>query len=225
LSAYGRLYEVDARLRPTGRSGVLAMSLAEFSRYFAEGVGQLWERQSLCKARVVCASEEMTTKTEEAVALAAFDHPWSAGHAEEIRQMRRRLEGTTEGANLKRGPGGIVDIEFLVQMLQLKHGRDLDTVRTPNTLKGLRALRKAGLLAEDDARFLTDSYRFLRILEGRLRLMNLTDQDKLPEDPTELTKLSHLLKWPSGGALLVDFERYLAGTRKRFDRVFDAETQ
>jgi hypothetical protein len=55
--------------------------------------------------------------------------------------------------------------------------------------------------------------------------MNQTDQSKLPEDPTELTKLSHLLRWPSGGALLVDFERYLAATRKCFDRVFDAETQ
>ena len=225
LSAYGRLYEVDARLRPTGRSGILATSLAEFSRYFAEGNGQLWERQALCKGRVVCASEQMEAKTAAAVARAAFDHPWSAADAEGIRQMRRRMQGTAEGANLKRGPGGIVDIEFLVQMLQLKHGRRLETVRTPNTLRALRALRKAGLLADDDARFLTDSYRFLRILEGRLRLMNLTDQNKLPDDPTELTKLSHLLRWPSGGALLVDFERYLAETRKCFDRLFDAEAR
>ena len=116
-----------------------------------------------------------------------------------------------------------MDIEFLVQMLQLKHGHDVEAVRTPNTLKGLKALSRAGLLTGEDARFLTDSYRFLRILEGRLRLMNQVEQSKLPEDPTELTKLSHLLRWPSGGALLVDFERYLAGTRERFDRVFDAE--
>jgi len=223
LSAYGRLYEVDARLRPTGRSGVLATSLPEFSRYFAEGDGQLWERQALCKARVVCASEEMTAKTQDAVARAAFDHPWSGTDAEGIRQMRRRLEETAKGPDLKRGPGGIVDIEFLVQMLQLKHGHDTKAIRTPNTLKGLRALSKAGLLPDEDARFLTDSYRFLRILEGRLRLMNLTEQSRLPDDPTELTKLSHLLRWPSGGALLVDFQRYLDGTRERFDRIFDAE--
>jgi [glutamine synthetase] adenylyltransferase / [glutamine synthetase]-adenylyl-L-tyrosine phosphorylase len=225
LSAYGRLYEVDARLRPTGRSGVLATSLAEFARYFAKGDGQLWERQSLCKARVVCASENMAGVTQDAIARAAFEHPWSAADADGIRQMRQRLAAKATGGNLKRGPGGIVDIEFLVQMLQLKHGHDAEGVRTPNTLMGLRALNKAGFLAEEDARFLTDSYRFLRILEGRLRLMNLTDQNKLPEDPTELTKLSHLLKWPSGGALLVDFERYLKGTRERFDRVFDAESQ
>ena len=223
LSAYGRLYEVDARLRPTGRSGVLATSLAEFSRYFAEGDGQLWERQSLCKSRVVCTSEKMAALTQDAVARAAFDHPRSTADADGIRQMRRRLEETAKGPNLKRGPGGIVDIEFLVQMLQLKHGHELEEIRTPNTLKGLRRLSKAGLLADEDARFLSDSYRFLRILEGRLRLMNLTEQSRLPEDPTELTKLSHLLKWPSGGALLVDFERFLNGTRERFDRAFDAE--
>ncbi|MDI9446680.1 MAG: hypothetical protein QM844_21165, partial [Planctomycetota bacterium] len=107
--------------------------------------------------------------------------------------------------------------------LQLKYGRDDATIRTPNTLEGLRALHRAGLLAEDDWRFFTESYQFLRTLEGRLRLMNMTDQSRLPEDPTELTKLSHLLRWPSGGALLVDFERCLAGTRERFDRIFDAQ--
>ena len=165
----------------------------------------------------------MTAKTQDAVARAAFDHPWSGTDAEGIRQMRRRLEETAKGPDLKRGPGGIVDIEFLVQMLQLKHGHDTKAIRTPNTLKGLRALSKAGLLPDEDARFLTDSYRFLRILEGRLRLMNLTEQSRLPDDPTELTKLSHLLRWPSGGALLVDFQRYLDGTRERFDRIFDAE--
>lgn len=224
LSAYGRLYEVDARLRPTGKSGTLATSLTEFSRYFAEGDGQLWERQSLCKARVVCTSEAMRVMTQAALASAAFDHPWSGADAESIRQMRRRLEETAKKPDLKRGPGGIVDIEFLVQMLQLKHGNEQKGIRTANTLRGLRLLSKAGLVADDDARFLTDSYRFLRILEGRLKLMNLTEQNRLPEDPTELTKLSHLLRWPSGGALLVDFERYMTGTRERFDRVFDAES-
>ena len=113
LSAYGRLYEVDARLRPTGRSGMLATSLNEFARYFASGDGQLWERQALCKARVVCASKDMARRTSATVADAAFHHPWEPADAEAIRQMRHRLEATASGANLKRGPGGIVDIEFL----------------------------------------------------------------------------------------------------------------
>ncbi len=223
LSQYGRLYEVDARLRPTGKSGTLATSLEEFARYFAEGDGRLWERQALCKARVVYGSPRMARSATRAVRRAAFDYPWRPGDAAEIRRMRHRLEQSAGERNLKRGPGGIVDIEFLVQMLQLKYGRDCPAVQTPNTLAALEALHQAGHLAEDDCRCFTNSYRFLRTVEGRLRLMNFANQSKLPEDPTELTKLSHLLRWPSGGALLVDFERDLRQTRQRFDRIFDAQ--
>jgi glutamate-ammonia-ligase adenylyltransferase len=226
LSAYGRLYEVDARLRPTGRSGALATSLDEFARYFAEGDGQLWERQALCKARVVFGSERLARQVDSVIAKAAFDHRWSRNDADEIRRMRRRLEETTAGSaqkDLKRGPGGIVDVEFLVQMLQLKHGRRTAKIRTPNTLSALRALEKAGHLAEDDYQFFTSSYRFLRTLEGRLRLMNSTARDELPDDPTELAKLAQLMRSADTESLLADLEKYTRETRQRFDRIFDAE--
>jgi glutamate-ammonia-ligase adenylyltransferase len=154
---------------------------------------------------------------------AAFDHRWSGAHAEAIRQMRHRLEETAAGGNLKRGPGGIVDIEFLVQMLQLKHGRRNVRVRSPNTLVALVALARAGALPQADAEFLAQSYRFLRTVEGRLRLMNSTARDRLPEDPTELAKLAHLLRAPSGDAVLADFDRYTRETRERFNRIFDKE--
>jgi glutamate-ammonia-ligase adenylyltransferase len=222
LSAYGRLYEVDARLRPTGRSGVLATSLEEFARYFAEGHGQLWERQALCKARVVVGSPRFSTRTMGAVNRAGFDHEFRPADADEIRRMRRRLEETAGGGNLKRGPGGIVDVEFVVQMLQLKYGRRTTEVRTPNTLAALETLHEAGYLSIEDFEFFTESYCFLRSLESRLCLTNFSSSsDQLPRDPTELGRLSHLLRWPSRGALLVDFERYLAETRRRFDRIFD----
>ncbi|NUQ61723.1 MAG: bifunctional [glutamate--ammonia ligase]-adenylyl-L-tyrosine phosphorylase/[glutamate--ammonia-ligase] adenylyltransferase [Pirellulales bacterium] len=225
LSAFGRLYEVDARLRPTGKSGALATSLEEFSRYFAEGDGQLWERQALCRARVVYGSPETALRTMAAVGRAAFDHPWRREDVEQIRRMRHRMEETAAEGNLKLGPGGIVDIEFLAQMLQLKHGRCNLEVRTPNTLAALGALHRARCLDSGDYHFLRESYRFLRTLEARLRLMNITARDKLPEDPTELTKLAHLLRCPSSGELLVDFDRYTRETRRRFDRIFDAEAR
>ena len=76
LSAQGRLYEVDARLRPTGKSGSLAMTLGEFSRYYAEGSGQLWERQALCKARPVYGSPRTRRAAMAAVQRAAFGHRW-----------------------------------------------------------------------------------------------------------------------------------------------------
>ena len=223
LSGYGRLYEVDARLRPAGRSGMLATSLDEFERYFAEGRGQLWERQALCKARVVAGSDRVAQAAMAAVGRAAFEHPWRPADAEEIRGMRRRLEETARGDDLKRGPGGIADIEFVVQMLQLKHGRGTPEVRTPNTLSALAALHEAGHLAGEDIEFFTASLRFLRTLEGRLRLMNITARGKLPEDPTELAKLAHLLRYADSEALLADFEEYARETRRRFDRIFDAE--
>ena len=223
LGPHGRLYAVDVRLRPSGKSGALAVSLDEFARYFAEGAGQLWERQALCKARVVAASSPVTEVTAAAIGRAAFDHPWRPSDAGEVRRMRRRLEETVEQDNLKRGPGGIVDIEFLVQMLQLKHGRDHPGVRIPSTLSALVALHEAGHLTDEDFPFLSRSYRFLHTLEGRLRLMNFTARDQLPEDPTELAKLAHLLQYPSGEALLADFDKYTRQTRQRFDRIFDAE--
>ena len=122
LGPFGRLYEVDARLRPTGKSGALAVSFDALARYFAEGAAQLWERQALCKARPVFGSEAARRQAMEIVWAAAYGTPWRAEFATEIRSMRMRLEDTASKRNLKRGPGGTVDTEFLVQMLQLKHG-------------------------------------------------------------------------------------------------------
>jgi glutamate-ammonia-ligase adenylyltransferase len=225
LGPLGRLYEVDARLRPTGKSGALATSLDEFTRYFTSGTGQLWERQALCKARVVIGPPRAAKAAMAAVAQAAFAHPWHANDAAEVRRMRHRMEDTAGGANLKRGPGGLVDIEFLVQMLQLKHGRRMPSVCVPNTLLALAALDDAGCLATEDFTFFSEAYRFLRTLEGRLRLLNSASRSHLPEEPTELAKLSQLLRCPSSEALLADFDRHLRGTRQRFDRIFDAESR
>ncbi len=142
LGPYGRLYEVDPRLRPTGRSGALATSLAEFSRYFNSAQGQLWERQALCKARVVFASPTATARAGAAIREAAFAQPWSPGDAETIWQMRQKLEAKATPGSLKSGPGGMIDIEFLVQMLQLKHGARVPAIAVPGTLDALDAAGK-----------------------------------------------------------------------------------
>ena len=110
--------------------------------------------------------------------------------------MRRRLEDVAFAGDLKRGPGGLVDIEFLVQMLQLKHARGNPTLRVPNTLAALRRPYKADLLSVDDFEFFDVSYRLLRTIESRLRLMNSTARDQLPQDPVELHKLASLLHYP-----------------------------
>ena len=222
LSAHGRLYEVNARLRPTGKSGSLAMTMGEFARYYAAGSGQLWERQALCKARPVYGSPRTRRMAMAAVERAVFGHRWRRKDAGEIREMRRRLEATVGAGDLKRGPGGIVDIEFFVQMLQLQHARRNPGLRTANTLAALGALTEAGLLGAEEHAFFDSSYRLLRTIESRLRLLNSTARDQLPQNPLELNKLAHLLRYSSGDALMGDYESTTRQIRERFNGAFDA---
>ena len=183
LGPFGRLYEIDPRLRPTGRAARWPPASAEFSQYFAEGQGQLWERQALCKARVVfappggAAARRWRRSTKPRIAPL-----WQAGDAEIVQEMRRRMERTAPSGNMKRGPGGLVDIEFLVQMLQLKYGHDDPSLRVAGTFEALSALHAAGHMSRDDYEFFNDSYRFLRTLQARLRLMSPIARDSLPED-------------------------------------------
>jgi glutamate-ammonia-ligase adenylyltransferase len=221
LGPYGRLYEIDPRLRPTGKSGALATSLAELGRYFNSAQGQLWERQALCKASVVFGSPEAATRASAAVREAAFSVPWRAEDAEAVWQMRQRLEEKVTPGNLKRGPGGVVDIEFVVQMLQLKHGAAAPEIAVPGTLAALAALCAAGILERDDCDYFTASYRFLRTIQSRLRLMCTTARDDLPDEPRELAKLAGLLGYTSATSLLADCSRYTTENRRRAERIFD----
>lgn len=221
LGPYGRLYELDPRLRPTGKSGSLAMPLAEFARYFAEGQGQLWERQALCKARPIYGSPVAREEAMQVVRQAISEKPWTPANAGEIRHMRQRLEETATPRNLKRGPGGTVDIEFAVQMLQLKHAAIHPDVLTPGTLDAISALHAAGCLGADDLEFFHKSYRFLRSVETGLRLMNTAARHDLPQDPIDQRKLAFLLGYEATEPLLEASAHYTTENRRRFKRIFD----
>ncbi len=212
----GRLYEVDPRLRPTGKSGTLATSFGEFSKYFADGLGQLWERQALCKARVVASTHEAELGAEIAIARAAFHQEWRPEHAAAIRAMRARMEEGAAPGNLKRAAGGIVDIEFAVQLLQLKHGPDLPEVRVPNTLAAIDALARAGCMSDPDSRFLAENYRFLRSLQSRMRLLVTTGRNDLPDEPLLLAQLAHALGYASGKELAEEVRLRMQVVRARF---------
>ena len=218
---YGRLYDVDPRLRPTGRSGSLALSLTGFVRYFHEGGGQLWERQSLCKARVIVGSEQAAARALDAVTEAVYCQPWQAGDAAEIRAMRTKLEESATERNLKRGPGGTMDTEFLVQMLQLKHGAEMPDVRKPGTIAGLLALEKAGVLNAEDAIFLRSAYSFQRSIEARIRLMDATGRHEFPEDPREQAKLSFLMGTSDPAQLDKKVFDTFRKVRETYMKVFD----
>ncbi len=219
---YGRLFEIDPRLRPTGRSGALTVSLEGFVRYFQEGGGQLWERQALCKARMITGSQIAVEKALEAVAAATYCSSWQSSDAGAIRDMRLKLEESASPRNLKRGPGGTMDTEFIVQMLQLKHGQQRPELRIPGTLASLTALSDAGILASDDATFLRQAYRFQRHVEACIRLMNASGRHEFPDDTLELAKVAFLLGYENVDALRAEVKETFHEVRNIFNRIFAA---
>jgi glutamate-ammonia-ligase adenylyltransferase len=218
----GRLYQVDMRLRPTGRSGSLVIPLTEFRRYYEGGGAQLWERQALTRARVVHGDAGFGAEVMAAVAHGAYDLPWRPELADEVRGMRERLEASRSERDLKRGFGGIVDAEFLVQMFQIKYGRELPALRTPNTWDALEALRGTGLLSEGESGVLWSGYNFLRTVESRLRIVHNHSLDELPGNLDDLEKLARRLGYePGPGAaaarrFLEELEQHTAQTRELF---------
>ena len=218
----GRLYEMDSRLRPSGRSGPPATSLAEFARYFApDGPAAVWERQALVKARVVAGSPAAAAAARQVIEAATYGRRWTAEEVESIRRMRYRMEEGAKTANLKRGPGGVVDIEFIVQMLQLVHGGRLPAVRSTETLAGLVALHAACLVSDERRQFLERAYRTLRSIEGRLRLLDAAGRHDFPSAPDEQRKLAHLLGYERPDDLVRDVQAVTARTRAEFERIFN----
>jgi glutamate-ammonia-ligase adenylyltransferase len=222
LGPFGRLYEVDPQSGLTGRSGALAVSLEEFRRYFAADTAPLPQRLALCQGRVICASHGVAQRVMQAVTDAAYDVAWNRDFAAQIRDFRLGLEKTAAARNLKRGPGGTMDVELLVQMLQLRHGRELPSLRVPGTLPGLKATCEAGVLDEDDFEFFNRSYRFLRSVEARIRLMNAAARHDLPDNETELAKLAFLLNYERPNQLEQETQALCQENRRRFEKLLRA---
>ena len=186
----GRLYEVDMRLRPTGKSGSLVLPLDEFRKYFAGSGSQLWERQSLTRARSLRGCPEFATEVTVAVRDAVLGKPWCAQLVEEIRGMRGRMEASASPRSLKRAAGGLVDVEFLVQLLILRSGRDRPEILRPNIWEALDALEAAELLPAEQVGLLRDGYSFLRFVEARLRIVTDRPLTEIPENRDDLEKLA-----------------------------------
>jgi glutamate-ammonia-ligase adenylyltransferase len=227
----GRLYHIDMRLRPTGRSGSLVIPLCEFRRYYEEGGAQLWERQALTHARPVCGDEDFAAEVMQSVGRAAFGRPWRPELVEEVLTMRRRLEASRTARDLKRGFGGLVDIEFLVQLFQIKYAARHPALRTPNTWKALESLADAGLLTAGQYDTLRESYAFLMRVQSRLRVAQNRAIDEVPQAPGEVEKLARRLGFEptesdtAGGRFLAELERHTRGTRDLFLRLLAREAE
>lgn len=184
----GHVYRLDTRLRPSGNAGPLVSSLEAFQRYH-EGVAQLWERQALLKCRFVAGDREFGKNVEEMIRGFIYERPLPSNTAEEIHRLRMRMEvelgrESEDRLNLKVGRGGVVDVEFAVQYLQLVHGGTLPAVRARGTLKALYELQRAGIITLDQYKVLEKGYRFLRSLDVQLRLSHDSSIDQF--DPNVL---------------------------------------
>ena len=221
-SSQGRLYEIDSRLRPSGSSGPAAIPLAELERYFAaDGPAAVWERQALVKVRPVAGPPAASAAAIEIVHRAAYGRPWTADEVESIRGMRLRMEEGAKPANLKRGPGGIVDIEFIAQMLQVVHGGGDASLRTPETRGALAALQRAGRLDREEFLFLDSAYRTLRRIECRLRLVDAAARHDFPAGVEERRRLAHLMVHDDPDGLAAEVAAVTARTRLTFEAIFD----
>lgn len=216
----GRLYDIDARLRPAGSSGELAITIDDLRKYFTEGYGRLWERQALCKVRAIWGSLARRQAAIAAVHEIVGAVNFSVQTVSEIYEMRRQLEKTASENNLKRGVGGTVDIEFTVQLLQLRCARTHPQVLVPRTLDALEQLQKAGQLDGQTATQLADNYRFLRSIESGLRLMNTSARHDLPTDENELHRLAFLIDYRGNVPIEERCQHVRTSNRELFESVF-----
>ena len=181
-------FDVDANLRPEGASGALVRTLESHQAYYRKWA-ETWEFQALLKARPQTGTMELGRAYSEAIAPLVWEASQRDSFVEDVQAMRRRVlenvPAEVRRRELKLGPGGLRDVEFAVQLLQLVHGRIDDTLRSRNTLEALAALAKAGYVGREDARVLTEAYEFLRLLEHRLQLQRFKRTHQLPEPDDE----------------------------------------
>lgn len=192
LTRYGNLYDLDARLRPDGRKGVLAVSSRRLREYYLHEA-QPWERMALMKARAVAGDAEFGARMEEAAREVAFLLPLDATTIACIDDIRRRLVQGTSARELKKAEGGLVEIEFAVRLLQLRHVADVPDLRRPDVLGALDVLVYGQLVPTATYHALREGYLLLRKIENRIRMMHGRSNSALPEEPEACAALARRL--------------------------------
>jgi glutamate-ammonia-ligase adenylyltransferase len=218
------LYSVDARLRPHGASGPLVSTLDAFRDYF-RGPAQAWERLALTRARVVFATGGFGRAVNDSIRDALCTPVEPGTFAREVLAMRRRLEENQARSGLKRGTGGLNDIEFLVQYLQVVHSCAIPEILRPNLWDALDALRRTGLLGSEAYTELREAYDFWRTVESRLRIVHNRAGGDLPDNPDEHARLARRLNYQpsdpasSASAFRADAARHATRCRALFHQV------
>lgn len=222
----GFLYRVDMRLRPWGRVGPLVPTVSSY-QYYLSAHAEIWERQALIKARPIAGNVMAGCELLREIEPFIYDGTPADVLRHDVRQTKHRIERelskrSNGGGHVKLGQGGIRDVEFIVQFLQLAHGRELPAIRHHHTLTSLRLLGEYGLLSHEERRILDEAYRFLRTVEHRLQMIHYRQVHTLPTQPHELHKLARRMSFDGASELMDAYRRHTTAVREIFDRTFDA---
>lgn len=224
LSLEPPLWEVDANLRPEGKDGALVRTIESHRAYY-ERWAKNWEFQALLKARPLAGDLELGQDYVAALSPMVWGSSARDGFVESVQRMRERVTAHIPAGEvdrqLKLGPGGLRDVEFTVQLLQLVHGAHDPALRKPSTLEALDALTAAGYVGRQDASELGRDYRFLRVLEHRLQLARLRRTHLMPDDERELRALARASGLGLGTDELVEeWQRIKREVRRLHERIF-----
>jgi glutamate-ammonia-ligase adenylyltransferase len=226
-SGEGAAYRVDLRLRPHGRDGALSCSLAEALSYY-RAKAQAWELQTLIRSRAAAGTSALYTRFAEEVRARVYTHAASVEEAlRNVRLAKQKIDrqhaDRSRGFNVKLGRGGIREIEFIAQALQLAHGAHDSWLHAPHTLISLGRLADRGLVGERERTELSDAYAFLRMLEHRLQMEHGLQTHSVPDEAARRALVARRMNF-AGADALADFNRALelhtARVRAAYERVF-----
>src|SRR3546814_418279 len=188
----GTIWPVDANLRPEGKTGPLVRTIASHEGYYGRWA-KTWEFQALLKARPVAGDMELGADYMAMIAPLVWSAASRDGFVEDVQAMRRRvldhIPSDQAERQLKLGSGGLRDVEFAVQLLQMVHGRVDERLRASTTLSALADLTRGGYIGREDGQAMHEAYAFLRTLEHRIQLHQLRRTHVLPDDEHELRRL------------------------------------
>ncbi|MEO8438856.1 MAG: bifunctional [glutamate--ammonia ligase]-adenylyl-L-tyrosine phosphorylase/[glutamate--ammonia-ligase] adenylyltransferase [Spartobacteria bacterium] len=219
----GSLFRIDLRLRPEGSAGPLVRSLESMENYYA-GFGEMWERLALIKARWICGDRELAYDFLRQLQPFVFPKSPTPDLLDEVAAIKNRIERDIVGhehkeRNVKLGAGGIREIEFVVQALQLLHAARYPFLQEAGALKAIRGLAELEFLPNEDAAQLEKSYRFLRQVEHRLQIENEQQTHTVPERGEAFTALACSLGFPDQAELLTELRERMRQVRAVFKRV------
>ncbi|MEV7653918.1 bifunctional [glutamine synthetase] adenylyltransferase/[glutamine synthetase]-adenylyl-L-tyrosine phosphorylase [Streptomyces anulatus] len=221
----GTIWEVDANLRPEGRNGPLVRTLSSHLAYYQRWA-KTWEFQALLKARAVAGDPELGAEYVEAVSPLVWGAADRENFVPDVQKMRRRVVDNIPADRIERelklGPGGLRDVEFAVQLLQLVHGRSDASLHSGSTLKALRALAEGGYVGRADAAQLDEAYRFLRSMEHRIQLYRLRRTHLVPEDEADLRRLGRSLGMRTDPVTELNkaWKRHASVVRRLHEKIF-----